>query len=346
METLEFEPLLKPTIWGGSNIIPLKGLAERVEHVGESWEISGLPGHESRVSRGACKGRDLTELVRVYKDRLVGRKVYQTYGDNFPLLIKLIDAADDLSIQVHPNDRLAQSLGHKRGKTEMWHVINAEPGASILIGLREQITPEEFRHRVADHTIANALNRIEVNPGDTFFIPAGCIHAIGRGCLLAEIQQSSDLTFRIWDYNRHDASGNLRQLHTELAAKAIDYTPTDGRPIDYSTTNRHANNHPAMNGHRLPDLATKSILANGLATLVSCPYFITRLRRISKQTTLDYTAIDSFVVLIGLEGEGSLTDSDGIEHSLKAGVTLLVPASTPSVRLTGDIKLLETFIGC
>ena len=204
MELIKFEPLLKQTIWGGNKIIPFKQLDQQLDQVGESWEISGVQGNETIVKEGQYKGMKLNELVARLGEKLVGRDNYERFGNEFPLLIKFIDAQRDLSIQVHPDDETAHRQGKSRGKTEMWYVLPSEPEAQLFSGLKQQITPEQYAQMVADDTITEALSQYHVQEGDVFFIPAGRIHAIGAGCFVAEIQQTSDVTYRIYDYNRRD----------------------------------------------------------------------------------------------------------------------------------------------
>ena len=220
----KFEPLLKQTLWGGDKIIPFKHLDTQMERVGESWEISGVNGSETIVATGQDKGKSLNQLVSEQKEKLVGKDNYERFGDEFPLLIKFIDACQDLSIQVHPDDETAHRLGKTRGKTEMWYVLESAPGAMLYNGLKKKITPEEYEEMVENDTITDALARYEVKEGDVFFIPAGRIHAIGSGCFVAEIQETSDVTYRIYDFKRKDKNGNYRELHTKEAAMSIDYT--------------------------------------------------------------------------------------------------------------------------
>ena len=227
MELFKFEPLLKQTIWGGSKIVTFKHLQSDLDNVGESWEISGVPGDESVVANGEWKGKTLNEVLVEMKDKLVGADNYQRFGNRFPLLIKFIDARQDLSIQVHPDDETAHKQGKPMGKTEMWYVMDSDEGASLKVGLKKKITPEEYARMVDDGTICDALGNYQVKSGDCFFIPAGRIHAICSGSFIAEIQQTSDVTYRIYDYKRKDKDGNYRQLHTKEAAEAIDYTVLD-----------------------------------------------------------------------------------------------------------------------
>ena len=215
MKPIKFNPVLKQTLWGGDKIIPFKRLDCSMEQVGESWEISGVEGSETTVSDGPYKGMTLTEIVREMKGKLVGEDNYRRFGNTFPLLVKFLDARRDLSIQVHPDDDYAVAHGMKNGKTEMWYMLKSEPGASLLSGLKYRITPEEYTAMIADGTICNVIDRYEVSEGDCFFIPAGRIHSTGAGCFWTEIQQTSDATYRIYDYNRKDKDGNYRQLHTK-----------------------------------------------------------------------------------------------------------------------------------
>ncbi len=217
-------PYFKSVIWGGERICKYKGVEQTEEKIGESWEISAVPGHESVVAEGPYKGMRITELIDCFGAELLGSKVMERYDGKFPLLVKLIDANDNLSVQVHPDDELAKKRHDSLGKTEMWYIIDADKGAKIYSGLNREMTPEEYVARVADNTIEETLAVHDSHPGDIFFLPAGRVHAIGAGNLLAEIQESSDITYRIYDYERRDAQGNARELHTELAKDAIEYT--------------------------------------------------------------------------------------------------------------------------
>ena len=315
----KFKPLLKQTLWGGDKIIPFKQLDAQLENVGESWEISSVPGSETVVAEGPDTGLKLNELVSRYQGALVGEENYRRFGSEFPLLIKFIDARKDLSIQVHPNDETAHRLGHERGKTEMWYVLKSEPGAQLYNGLKQHITPDEYRQMVAEGSITDALARYEVNEGDVFFIPAGRIHSIGAGCFVAEIQQTSDVTYRIFDFNRRDKDGNLRQLHTREAAEAIDYAVIP----DYRTHYDHKKDIPQQ--------------------VVKCPFFTTSVYDLTEPVTIDYTELDSFIILIGIQGEATLT-VDGEEATLRAGETLLLSARTKEVNVEGTVKFLETYV--
>ena len=311
---------MKQTIWGGDKIIPFKHLDDHLENVGESWEISGVPGNETVVADGEYAGKKLNELVIEQKDKLVGKANYERFGDEFPLLIKFIDARQDLSIQVHPTDEIAKRQGKERGKTEMWYIMDSDKDAKLYSGLKKQITPEQYKAMVEDDTITDALAQYEVKEDDCFFLPAGRIHAIGTGCFLAEIQQTSDVTYRIYDFKRKDKDGNYRQLHTKEAAECINYTVED----DYRTHYEHKKNEGV--------------------TLVECPYFTTAVYDLDEPMTLDYSELDSFVILIGLKGEGTITDNEGNTVTISAGESILVPATTDTLRVEGTIKMLETYV--
>ena len=320
MEFLKFEPLLKQTIWGGDKIIPFKHLEKSLDQVGESWEVSGVKDNETVVANGEYKGWKLNDVLAEQKELLVGKENYARYGNLFPLLIKFIDARQQLSIQVHPNDEQAQQKGLPRGKTEMWYVMKSDPTASLRSGLKQQITPAEYKQMVEDDTITDALAQYEVKEDDCFFLPAGRIHAIGTGCFLAEIQQTSDVTYRIYDFKRKDKDGNYRQLHTKEAAECINYTVED----DYRTHYEHKKNEGV--------------------TLVECPYFTTAVYDLDEPMTLDYSELDSFVILIGLKGEGTITDNEGNTVTISAGESILVPATTDTLKVEGTIKMLETYV--
>ena len=293
----KFTPLLRTLIWGTEN-----------------WLISGVEGVETM-----CEGQNINTLVKEQKDRLLGKANYQRFGDEFPLLIKFIDAQKELSIQVHPTDEVARRQGKPRGKTEMWYILDSAPDAKLYSGLKQQLTPEEYKQMVEDDSICDALAQYAVKDGDCFFIPAGRIHAIGHGCQLIEIQQTSDVTYRIYDYKRRDKDGNLRQLHTKEAAESIDYRVLP----DYRTHYK-----PTKNEGQL---------------LVECPYFNTAVYDLDEPMLIDYSELDSFVVLIGLKGEGSLTIDDE-KVTFREGDTLLLPAYINNVRVEGEVKFLETYV--
>ncbi len=309
-----FTPYLKSVIWGGDKICRYKGISQPEPNIGESWEISAVPGHESVVSEGIYKGMRLPELIDLFGAELLGEKVMQRYNGKFPLLIKLIDAADNLSVQVHPDDSLAMQRHNSLGKTEMWYIIQADEGAKIYAGLNTVMTPEDYVKRVADGTFAETLAVHNSHADDVFFLPAGRVHAIGAGNLLAEIQESSDITYRIYDYNRRDAAGNQRELHTEQAKDAIDYTIHD----EYK-------NPPVLAS--MPD-----------CEIVKCDHFTTDRILLENEIILDFNK-DSFSVLICLEGDVLLRYPKGT-MKIKAGQTLLIPAVMPKISITGKGKLL------
>ena len=337
MYPLKFEPIFKTIVWGGEKIALYKGVETTQEHIGESWELSGVKGNESVVANGALAGKTIAELVKEYKGRLVGEHVYANTGDEFPLLIKFIDALSDLSIQVHPNDELA-AVRHNgsKGKTEMWYVVAAEPGAHLLAGMTQEITPEEYEKRVADGTITDVLARHDVHPGDVFFLPAGRIHAICGGCFIAEIQQTSDITYRIYDYGRLGLDGKPRQLHTELAKDAIDYKVYPEYRTPYTPV-KDAENE-----------------------VVSCKYFTTSIYDLDQAVTKNLEDTDSFLVVMCLSGHGSLTDAEPVYDAegrrgptkghiidLRQGETVLIPATSTGITFKpaeGGMKVITSYI--
>lgn len=318
----KFKPILKTMLWGGEKIVPFKQISSDQKQVGESWELSGVRDNESVVAEGPDAGMTLPALIARDGARLLGKANFERFGEEFPLLIKFIDARQDLSIQVHPNDALAWKRHKSKGKTEMWYVVAADKGAHLRSGFLKQVTPAQYEESVADHTITDLLTDYEIHPGDVFFLPAGRIHSIGAGAFIAEIQQTSDITYRIYDFNRRDAQGHTRELHTELAKDAIDYTVQP----DYRTHYEKAMNRPVE--------------------LISCPYFTTTLYDLTEDLPLDLSALDSFLVVICIEGKGSVWDDSGCEMPIHQGETVLVPASVRSLRFTtdGGMKLLTSCI--
>lgn len=311
----KFVPYLKPVLWGGDKIAPFKGVESDCDNIGESWEISGVPGHESVVSEGPDKGLKLPQLVAKYGEALMGRRVMEKYGATFPLLIKLIDAKKDLSVQVHPDDELARRRHDSLGKTEMWYIVDTEPGARIYAGLSREITPDDYTRLVEEKKIMDVVASHESAPGDIFFLPAGRIHAIGEGNLLAEIQETSDITYRVYDFDRRDANGNPRELHTELAKNAIDYTI-----------------YPEYKGSY--DKAAK-----GETDLVECGHFDVR-RVIVEGENPVTVELDSFVVIMCLDGQCEI-DACGVATPMHRGETILVPAeSAASITARGNAVLL------
>ena len=325
---MTFKPILKKIIWGGSDICPFKGITPMQEGIGESWELSHVEGNYSVVDNGALEGKTLDELIRTYGKQLLGEKVVEQFGSIFPLLIKFIDARDNLSIQVHPDDVYAHEHEHdetgaENAASEMWYVINAAKGAGLYSGFSKQINADEYVKRVEDNTIMDVLQRYEVNPGDVFFLPAGRVHAIGAGCFIAEIQQTSNITYRIYDYDRKGPDGKGRELHTELAKDAIDYTLYP----DYRT---HYKAH-----------------TNATVELAACKYFTTNLLDVDTIMVRDFSELDSFVVYICMEGKASIRDNKGNEIYIHQGQTVLIPADTDVVTISPvpGAKFMETYIG-
>ncbi len=311
----KFKPILKSMLWGGEKLIPYKGLESDKTSVGESWEISGVKGNESIVAEGPDAGMSLPELIARDKAALLGQNNYERFGKEFPLLIKFIDARQDLSIQVHPNDKLAWERHQSKGKTEMWYVVDADPGSRLRSGFSKSVTPDEYEQSIADNTITDLLQEYNIHAGDVFFLPAGRIHSIGAGAFIAEIQQTSNITYRIYDFNRCDDNGNPRELHTEMSKAAIDYTVLP----DYRTY------YDAQ-----PDAQTQ---------LVSCRYFTTSLCKLTKPYNMELAGLDSFVILICTKGNGSVTDSDGNSIIVRQGESILVPATVKGLNIVPETEL-------
>lgn len=320
---LKFTPIYKDKIWGGNKIRSvLNKDFGNLPNCGESWELSGLDGNVSIVSNGFLTGNSIEELIEVYMGDLVGDQLFDTFGTEFPLLIKFIDANDDLSIQVHPNDEMAAERHNSNGKTEMWYVIQADKGSKLQLGFNQEVDQEKYMDKLNKAELTDILNFEEVTSGDVYFMPAGRVHAIGKGILLAEIQQTSDITYRIYDYDRRDDKGNLRELHTELALDAIDYTLYPEYKTQYQPK------------------------SNESVELVSCEYFTTNLLEISQPIEKDYNKLDSFVIYMCLDGEASIETESGNESVVK-GETILIPASIENVRLnpkSKSVKMLEVYI--
>jgi mannose-6-phosphate isomerase len=319
---LKFLPLYKNVIWGGNKLKDYGFDYAPLPNCGELWALSSVEGRESVIANGFLAENTLNEAIEVYMGDLVGEKVYEQFGTEFPLLFKVIDAARDLSIQVHPDDELAQRRGMPCGKTEMWYVMEADKGARLISGFRRDTDPEEYRAALAAGRLEELLHSEEPEAGDVYFIPAGRVHALGKGLMVAEIQQTSDCTYRIYDYNRRDADGNLRQLHTEEAMDAIDFSGIQG----------HA-------GTRY------SAQMNDSATLAVCPYFTTRLISFDKPIRKNLEDFDTFVVYMCVDGIAGVKSMDTIVP-LHAGECVLVPAVAENVELysEGPAKLLEVYI--
>ena len=299
---LKFTPIVKDKIWGGKKLKSLLNKKHASEICGESWEISGYEGQVSVVSEGFLQGNELPELVEIYMGDLVGDKVFETFGLQFPLLIKFIDAAEMLSIQVHPGDTMAYELHKSFGKTEMWYVLQADEGSSLISGFRSRLDKKTYTNLLEKGELESALNYEKVSKGDVFFIPAGRVHAIGPGILLAEIQQNSDATYRIYDFNRKDAQGQLRELHTREALDAIDFMVHDSYRTSYP------------------------VIPNKTVNVVDCRYFTTNVMNFDKPVEKDFNLIDSFIIYMCTEGEGEIEYGEGATVSFVKGETLLIPA--------------------
>ncbi len=321
---LKFTPIYKDKIWGGNKIkTVLNKDFGTLPNCGESWELSGVEENVSVVSNGFLAGNTLEELIEVYMGDLVGEQVFETFGIEFPLLIKFIDANDDLSIQVHPDDELSKKRHNAFGKTEMWYVMQADPGSKLQSGFNQEVDEDKYLFKLEHNELTDILNFEEVTTGDVFFIPAGRVHAIGKGILLAEIQQTSDVTYRIYDYDRRDNEGNPRELHTDLAVGAIDYTLSPAYKTQYEPK------------------------PNESVELVKCDYFTTNILEFNRIIEKDYSQLDSFVIYICMEGELTAETELGSE-SIQKGETILIPASTENVILkpaSPSVKLLEVYIG-
>lgn len=317
----KFIPIYKNTIWGGTRIADMHSLSDTDANIGESWLLSGVDEMPSVVAEGPDRGMTIKQLIVRDGDSLLGLLNHKRYGDSFPLLIKLIDSLQNLSVQVHPDNETARSLGTGRGKTEMWYVLESKPGATLTVGLNRNITPDEFHSLSASGRITEVLNVAAANSGDVFFIPGGTIHSIGAGCLLVEVQQASDTTFRIYDYDRLDTDGRPRELHTELAARAASLAASSGEPVRYTAH---------------PDIPVN---------VVRSPFFSTNVMSIEEQMVRDYSECDSFVVIIATEGSATVTGAHDAAV-LTRGQLALIPASTDNVTIEphGPFTAMEVYI--
>lgn len=318
---LKFDPILKEKIWGGEKLVQLLHKRSDRKDVGESWELSDVEGDTSVVSNGDLKGRDLKELIQEFKGDLVGESIYSQFGNKFPLLIKFIDAKEALSIQLHPHDDLAMKRHNSFGKTEMWYVVQADEKANLIVGFQKDVTKQEYLHHLENKSLTDILNIDEVKEGDVYFIPTGRVHAIGAGVMLAEIQQTSDITYRVYDWDRQDDHGNYRELHTDEAIDAIDYKAQKSYNTDY----------------------TKS--QNRSTEIVSCPYFTTNILPVNSKLTVDHQDKSSFVIYMCVKGKTQFTLGEYSE-TIQMGETLLVPASIKefSIDSKEDSELLEVYI--
>lgn len=314
---LIFTPILQDRIWGGTKLRDDLGKEIPTPTTGESWELSAVPGNVSVVKNGAFAGKSLADLLEQYPDEVLGTAVHARFGKQFPLLFKFLDAREDLSIQVHPNDALAKERHNSFGKTEMWYVMQADEGSRIIVGFNHKSSPEEYLEKLESKQLIDILNQVPAKKGDVYFLETGTIHAIGGGIVIAEIQQTSDITYRIYDWDRVDANGNGRELHVELALDAMNYDLTDTEKT-YTKEENKSNN------------------------MVDCPYFTTNYVPLNGSVGVSRTG-ESFTVYICTEGEYTLAVA-GEAHTFKKGDTVLVPAAVKEFALTGNATLLEIYI--
>lgn len=318
---IKFQPILKEKIWGGEKLAKILNKQSENINIGESWEISDVKEDISIVVNGELKGQSLQELIKTYRAGLVGENVYKNFGDNFPLLIKFIDAKEALSIQVHPNDDLAKERHNSFGKTEMWYVMQADEKANLIVGFQKEVTSKEYIKHLENKTLLDILNVDEVENGDVYFIPTGRVHAIGAGVLLAEIQQTSDITYRIYDWDRPNPDGTFRDLHTEQAIDAIDYSAQNSYKTVYSKEQNKA------------------------SEIVSCPYFTTNVLPINGEVFINHEEKDSFVIYMCVAGNVEFKYQNQIEK-LQMGETILIPNCIQNISVSSDEKseLLEVYI--
>lgn len=319
---LKFHPIFKEKIWGGKKIRTVLNKKDAPgEKCGESWEISGVHNNISVVCNGILENNNLEELIEIYMGDLVGDQVYEKFGLSFPLLIKFIDAKKILSLQVHPDDKLAWERHNEFGKTEMWYIIDAEPKAQLISGFTRDLDKNQFVDLFNKGKINEVLNKINVKKGDSFFIPAGRIHATGAGILFAEIQQTSDITYRVYDWDRKDNSGKSRELHVEMAFDAIDY--------------KHYNNY--RNKYKK--------LINQTNHLISCDYFTTNYIHFNQKISFDYNKLDSFVIYICLEGKFEIFYNKKEPIKIFAGESVLIPATLDEILLNpiNEAKIIEVY---
>ena len=317
MYPLSFQPIIKHRIWGGTKLESVLGKTLSTTEAGESWELSSVPNDVSVVSNGVFKGNTLTDVIQQHPNEILGRVAVQRYGETFPLLFKFIDAKEDLSIQLHPNDDLAKARHNSLGKTEMWYVMQADKNARLIIGFKEESNQTEYLNHLENDTLVDVLDEIPVEKGDVFFIETGTIHAIGAGVVLAEIQQTSDITYRLYDWGRVDASGNGRELHTSLALDAINFKTTKSK-VSYDA------------------------MADTASELVKCPFFTTSILTLT--STFNWSRKqDAFTVFMCTEGTFSIKVEE-VEYNYKKGDTFLIPASILSFECVGNATLLEISI--
>lgn len=320
----KFKPIYMEKIWGGKKIHSVLNHKDAGHHqCGEAWVLSGVPGSQSVVTNGTLKGNTLNELVEVFMADLVGEKMFTEYGEIFPVLIKFIDANDWLSVQVHPDDELAGDRHNSFGKTEMWYILEAEKDARLICGFNEPLSKSDYQSAIEQGDIKQLLNYEPVNSGDAFYIPAGQVHALGPGILLAEIQQTSDITYRIYDWDRIDASGLPRELHTEQALAAIDFSTNHNSRLNWKP------------------------LKNNSAPVLRSPKFNVNHVWINQGMNKDYSQLDSFVAWVCLEGSMNVSTKDGPHQiNVQKGETLLIPQALDQIRIypQPEAKYLEVFV--
>lgn len=316
---LKFSPILKEKIWGGQKLKTLLNKQCDSTNIGESWEISDVEGDVSIVSNGKLKGKSLKYLLEEFKENLLGEKNYKLFKNKFPLLIKFIDAKEDLSIQLHPNDELAAKRHNSFGKTEMWYVLQADEASNLIVGFNQPVTPDKYLKHLEDKTLTDILNFETVSKGDTYFIEVGRVHAIGAGVMVAEIQQTSDITYRVYDWDRVDDEGNARELHNDLAIDAIDFDMPDNFRVKYSKDENQSNK------------------------MVNCPYFNTNYLRVTKPLS-KVNNKDSFFIYMCVDGTAKIS-SNGFTETVQKGETVLLPASIKNYKITSkDAVLLEVYV--
>jgi len=316
---LKFSPILKEKIWGGQKLNKYLNKENVASNIGESWEISDVEGDTSIVINGSLKGKSLKSLISTYKNDLLGNKNYEIFGKNFPLLIKFIDAKEDLSIQLHPNDELAAERHNSFGKTEMWYVMQADNEANLIVGFNQKVTPDIYLKHLEEKTLTKILNFDKVKEGATYFIEVGRIHAIGAGVMLAEIQQTSDITYRVYDWDRKDNEGNERELHNDLALDAFNFEMEDNFRVSYDEQENQSNK------------------------MVSCQYFTTNYLHLNK-TYKKENLHDSFLIYMCVDGEATVQFND-VSETIKKGETVLIPAVLKHFEIvTNNAKLLEVYV--
>ena len=318
---LKFTPLSKYRIWGGNKLNTVLNKGFKEENIGESWEISGVAGDETLVSEGILAGKSLKQLIQEYQDKLVGKHVYDAFQDQFPLLIKFIDAKTPLSIQVHPHDSIARERHQSFGKNEMWYIMHAEEEAEIIVGFQSELTKEKYTEYLNNNQILDVLNTVKTKAGDAFYIPTGRVHAIGAGVLLAEIQQTSDITYRIYDYNRVDkATGKTRELHNDLALDVIDFEVHKNYKTSYELAENQSN------------------------LLIHSPYFKSNILHLNQSIVKDYSTMDSFVIYICTGGSFDLIVNHET-YTVQKGESILIPACLDRMELLpkNQAEILEVY---